>query len=518
MKNKLPDFSEKDVSTVSMQNIKLTDSLTENCTNIRALINNSTDLIIKYTEINHIKAAFVTVEGMTDKMKLADLIYRPLLNNIPDLYCTAKALLDNISLMLIAEEQHELFSCDEVLAAAMSGFAVILLDGADYALSIGIQGFAHRAVSEPGTHINLRASREGFNEVVRTNVSMVRRRLKTPTLKTELMKIGSRSNTDICVCYLTDKADMRIVCSVMDRLKTMPLTTVLSSEYLQAFLEQDGSGLFSQVLTTERPDVFASKLYEGRIGIIVDGTPFSLILPAVFIENFQAMDDYTHRPYFSAFMRTLRLIAFVLAVLLPGLYVALCNFNPEIIRSSLLLNIYSSVQTTAFPVFGECLIMYILYEIMREAGLRLPKSVGHAVSIVGGLVIGEITVSAGLMSAPVVLIIAATGLCSFAVPDLYESCMILRLLFILAGGVFGLFGITVTGTALLFRLCSKNAYGVPYTAPFAPFTLKSVIRDTFVRQGWKKLSRSDVTVQQLSGEAKREDVMERTVSSGQNKQ
>ena len=140
---------------------------------------------------------------------------------------------------------------------------------------------------------------------------------------------------------------------------------------------------------------------------------------------------------------------------------------------------------------------------MREAGLRLPKSVGHAVSIVGGLVIGEITVSAGLMSAPVVLIIAATGLCSFAVPDLYESLMIMRLVFILAGGIFGLFGITVVGTLLLFRLCSKNAYGVPYMAPFAPFTLKSILRDTFVRISWRNLSRSDVTLSQLSGRAKR---------------
>ncbi len=515
-KNKLPDFSEKPVKTIARQSVKLCSDLTKNCTNIRALINNSTDLIIKYAEINGIRAAIVTVEGMIDKMKLADLIYRPLINNVPDC-CTPKETLDKISLMLIAEEQKQFYSCDEALHSAMSGFAVILIDGADYALAVGIQGYAHRAVGEPSTHINLRASREGFVEVVRTNVAMVRRRLKTPTLKTELLKVGSRSNTDICVCYLTDKTDMRTVCEVMDRLKTIPLTTVLSSEYLQAFLEQNDSGLFSQVMTTERPDVFASKLYEGRIGIIVDGTPFSLILPSLFIENFQAMDDYTHRPYFSAFMRTLRLIAFILAVILPGLYVALCNFNPEIIRSSLLLNIYSSIQTTAFPVFGECLVMYILYEIMREAGLRLPKSVGHAVSIVGGLVIGEITVSAGLMSAPVVLIIAATGLCSFAVPDLYESCMILRLLFILAGGAFGLFGITAMGVLLLFRLCSKNAYGVPYTAPFAPFTLKSVIRDTFVRVGWKRLAKSDVAVSQLSGTAKRKNTEERVMYSEQDK-
>lgn len=197
-------------------------------------------------------------------------------------------------------------------------------------------------------------------------------------------------------------------------------------------------------------------------------------------------------------MRLLRLSAFVIAAVLPGLYVALCNFNPEIIRGSLLLNIYSSIQTTAYPVFGECIIMYVLYEIMREAGLRLPKSVGHAVSIVGGLVIGEITVSAGLMSAPVVLIIAATGLCSFAVPDLYESCMILRLIFILAGGISGLFGLTIVGVILLFCLCGKQSYGVSYMAPFSPLKIKPLLRDTFVRRSWRSLSKTDMTVDKLN--------------------
>ena len=519
MKKRGADFSEKQVKTVAPQDKKLSTSLDETCTDIRALMNNSADLIIKFAETAGVKMAVVTCEGMIDKSNLANLIYRPLISNPPQGCKDARELFDSIAgKMFIAEEQKQLYTCSDVASAIMSGFAVLLCDGVDYALSIGIQGYEHRGVEEPSTHINLRASREGFVEVVRTNMSMVRRRLKSPTLKTEMIQVGERSNTDVCICYLTDRADIRIVNDIMDKLKNIPLNTILSSEFLQAFLEQSNSDLFSQIFVTERPDVFASKLYEGRIVVIVDGTPFALIVPGLFIENFHTMDDYTHRPYFSAFLRMLRFVAFILAVILPGLYVALCNFNPEMLRSSLLLNIYSSIQTTAYPVFGECLIMYILYEIMREAGLRLPKSVGHAVSIVGGLVIGEITVSAGLMSAPVVLIIAATGLCSLAVPDLYESCMIMRLVFILAGGAFGLYGITIVGVMLMFRLCSKNAYGVPYMAPFAPFTLKSVIRDTFVRVGWRVLSKSDVTVQQLSGKAKSTNAKERTITDEQDKQ
>jgi len=494
-------FEEKSVRTPSDGDIRINSELEQTCIDMRSLMGNTSDLLIKFAEINGTKIAVMSCEGMTDKMKLADMIYRPLMQNPPQ-FNNGKELLEKISSALfVAEEQRQAYTCTQAAFFITAGFSVIFVDGADFALAIGIQGFQHRAVSEPSTHINLRASREGFIEVVRPNMAMVRRRMRSPTLKMNLMQVGSRTNTDVCMCYLSDKADMQTVRAVTDKLKNIPLNTVVSSEYLKTFLEEESSSLFMQVISTERPDTFVSKLYEGRVGILVDGTPFALILPGIFIENFHTMDDYTHHPFFSAFIRTLRLIAFLLGALLPGLYVALCNFNPEMFNTSLLLNIYSSAQETAFPIVVETLIMYILYEIMREAGLRLPKSVGHAVSIVGGLVIGEITVSAGLMSAPVVLIIAATGLCSFAVPDLYESCMILRLVFIVAGGCFGLFGMTVLGTVMLFRLCSKNAYGVPYMAPFAPFTLKSIIRDTFVRGSWKNLAKTDVAMTQLSGKA-----------------
>ena len=492
-------FSQKPVSLPFDPKTPISAVLNESCTDIRALMGNSSDLIIKYAEINGIKTAVMTCEGMTDKTALAELIYRPLTQCAPNDCDNGGKLLDEIALKLLcAEEQKLTFTCGETVQLIMSGFAVILADGSDHALAIGIQGYEHRAVEEPSSHINLRASREGFIELVRTNMSMVRRRMKSPSLVMNLIKTGTRSNTDVCVCYLSDRADKNMVNEITDRIKELPLSTILCSDYLQAFLEKSGGTLFSQVTLTERPDTFVSKLYEGRVGIIVDGTPFALIVPGLFIENFHTMDDYTHHPYFSAFVRALRFIAFLLAVFLPGLYVALCNFNPELFRTTLLLNIYSSIQTTAYPVLAECLIMYILYEIMREAGLRLPKSVGHAVSIVGGLVIGEITVTAGLMSAPVVLIIAATGLCSFAVPDLYESCMILRLIFILTGGFFGLFGIIIVTTMMLFRLCSKSSYGVPYLAPFAPVTLKSILRDSFYRRSWRSLTESDITVSELS--------------------
>ena len=514
---KLPDLSEKSVESINSGDSRLAANLNINCSEVRRLMNNSSDLIIKYFSSDGHRMAVITCEGMIGKAELANLIFRPLVSAPPKIQDDNEFFTKVCSDMPIAEEQKQVYDYDSLCLYIMSGFAVLLCDGAGVGIAIGIQGFAHRSVDEPSTHINLRAAREGFIEVVRTNVAMVRRRMKSPTLKTIMMTVGERSKTDVSVCYLTDKADMNIVNAVTDKLKNIPLNTIAGGEYLQSFLEDDDSVLFSQIYTTERPDVFVSKLYEGRVGIIVDGTPFALVLPCLFAENFVTMDDYTHKPYFSAFLRIIRFFAFIAGAVLPGLYVALCNFHPEMFRSALLLNIYSSEQTAAYPVFGECLIMYILYEIMREAGLRLPQSIGHAVSIVGGLVIGEISVSAGLMSAPVVLIIAATGLCSFAVPDLYDSCMILRLVFIVAGGTFGLFGITAVGVVIFFRMCSKNTYGVPYTAPFAPVTLKSIIRDTFCRESWKKLSDTDMTVQQLSGKAKSGHGAERTGGNEQDK-
>ena len=234
------------------------------------------------------------------------------------------------------------------------------------------------------------------------------------------------------------------------------------------------------------------------MGILVDGTPFALVVPYLFIESFQTMDDYTQKPYYATFIRFVRLAAYLITVFLPGAYVAIASFSPEMLPSALILNLAAAEQTAPFSLMVECLLIHFMYEILREAGLRLPRPIGHAIGVVGGLVIGDITVNAGLVGAPMVLVVALSGLCSFVVPAMYEKTVVLRFLYIIAGGIFGLFGLFLAAAAVIVKMCSLNTYGVPYMSPLSPFTPRAR-RDMLIRTGWKQLAKGDVSLESLNG-------------------
>ena len=481
------------------RNDEMEKNLEHNIVNIRSLMNNTGDLTIKNAMVGQVPVSILFCEGQINTNQMANLVFRPLNNIGNEIKLTGQQLMDMIqNQLLIAGEQKQVSDYDTLIMFVMSGFTVILADGADYGFAIGMHGFDRRSVKEPSTSINLRGSREGFVEAIRINMSMVRRRVKSTRLVLKTSKVGKVSGTDICLCYIDGKADKKLVEEIEARLSELPLDMVLEGGYIQPFLEEKGDLLFSEAGTTERPDTFAAKLWEGRVGIIVDGTPFCLYLPKLFTENFQTLDDYTQKPVYTSLMRILRYVAFLAAVLLPGFYVAIANFNPELIPDSLLLNLAASIQITPYNLMTECLIVHIFYEILREAGLRMPTDLGHAVSIVGGIVIGDILVSAGLVGAPVILIVAVSAITSFIVPDLYNSIVIMRFSFILAGGMWGLFGITITGLLYLYKICSMDAYGVPFTAPVSPFSLQAM-RDTFIRTDWRILSRKNPVPSDLNG-------------------
>lgn len=322
--------------------------------------------------------------------------------------------------------------------------------------------------------------------------------MKSPDLVFKMMQLGDMSNTDVCLCYIKGAADKKLIKEVEKRLKAIPLNTIIECGYIQSFLENPGNQLFSEIGTTERPDTFTSKLHEGKIGILVDGSPFALYVPKLFMENFNVIDDYTGRPIYTAVIRIIRYMALIIATVTSGFYVALANFNPELFPEALLLNLATSIQDTPYPLLAECLVIHIFYEIMREAGLRIPTNIGHAVSIVGGLVIGDIVVSAGLVGAPMVLMVAVSAITSFVVPDLYDSIVVLRFAYIIVGGIWGLFGITVLSALVTIKLCSQESYGVPHTSPVSPFSPKAM-RDFILRRDWKILSKSDYHVQDLAG-------------------
>lgn len=484
---------------IPAENTPISRSLDENLSNLLKFTENSSDVIIKNGFVCGNKIAVVTCEGMASTDTLAQLVYPKLNSEENSRILSPDALMSSFfDVFLIAAEQLDIKNLGDLTLKLQSGFAIILVDGCARAIGIGVQGYKSRGIDEPSSDLNVRGSREGFVEVIRTNMALIRRRIKSPTLVFELSPLGDRSNTDICICYISDKVSPKLLKNVKKRLKSVKLNTILESGYIQPYLEGDGGWFFSECATCERPDVFAAKLYEGRIGILVDGTPFALVVPHLFIESFQTLDDYTQKPFYAFFIRTVRLCAYLITLFLPGAYVAIASYNPEMLPSSLILNLAAAEQTAPFSLMVECLFIHFMYEILREAGIRLPRPIGHAIGVVGGLVIGDITVSAGLVGAPMVLIVALSGLCSFVVPTMYEKIVILRFMYIIAGGFFGLFGLLLAAGAVVIKMCSLSTYGIPYMSPISPFTPKA-LRDMLVRSDWKKMADSDVTVQSLNG-------------------
>lgn len=474
-------------------------SLDRNLKNIGTMTSNSSDVIIKTGMVCGNKIAVLTCEALADTDTLAQLIYNKLNHEGNAESLPPEKLMEHFfEIYLIAAEQLEIRNLGDLVLKMQSGFAIILVDGCQKAIAIGVQGYKTRGIDEPSSELNVRGSREGFVEVIRTNMGMIRRRIKSPTLVFEMSTLGDRSNTDICICYISDKVSPKLLENVKKRIKSIKLNTILESGYVQPFLEGKGGWFFSECGTCERPDSFAAKLYEGRVGILIDGTPFALVVPHLFIESFQTLDDYTQRPFYAFFIRIVRLAAFFITLFLPGAYVAVASFHPEMLPSALILNLAAAEQTAPYSLMVECLFIHFMYEILREAGIRLPRPVGHAIGVVGGLVIGDITVSAGLVGAPMVLIVALSGLCSFVIPTMYEKIVILRFLYIVAGGLFGLFGLALVSGAVLVKMCSLNTYGIPYMAPISPFSTKAS-RDMFVRSGWRRMEKGDVTLQSLNG-------------------
>ena len=475
---------------------KISSSLLENLVYLRKQFDGSMDFIIRQFNIEGTKAALITIDNLIDKQTIAESILNPIrraelshLNGMEKM----KEIRDNI---LTTVDQEQMVEFDTLLTKLMSGFAMLAIDGCDFMLSIGVQSFAYRSISEPSNEVVQRGSRESFVEPYVINISMIRRRMKTPKLKFERMQIQSESKTDVCLCYLRDKVSPQILKQLKNNISKIKLETVMASGYIAPFIER--RGLFNGVGVSERPDTVCGKISEGRIAIIVDGTPNVLIVPHLFIENFQTFDDYATRPFFATFTRWLKVFAFFLSIFLPGFYVASGTFHPEFLPQVLLTKVVQAQAETPFSLMIECIMIHIIYEILREAGLRVPKPLGHAVSIVGGLVIGEAAVQSGLVGPPTLMVIALTAISSYVVPSLYEQTAILRLIFIIIGGTLGFWGITLGFCAILISLCSESIYKIPFSAPLSPFNLKSM-RDVAIRASWKILRKDVEKIQNMPG-------------------
>ncbi len=481
------NYLTKQVEASNQKSFSATGKLSTDLSFFESMLEGDSDVLYRNFTLLGKRATLIFCDGLCNSKTVNEIIFKPLIKLDKPLFSgkdMSRLLTEETYSGADFKTEENLY---DVFPLLFSGFCILIVDTVKTAFCFSAQGFEKRAVDQPYTEVQEKGAMESFVENLTDNTALLRRRLKTPFLKIEEIKIGSSSNTRVCICFLKDRVKGEYVKRIKKRLQSVNIDALLSADYLTPFLDTDYLSFFSSVGRTERPDTLSSKLIEGRVGIIADGSPFALFVPFLFTECFQTLDDYSYRPYYSLFIRALRLLCFFISVLLPGLYVAVCVFHQEALSQALLVEIAVQENITPFSITVEALTVHLMYEIVREAGLRMPKAVGHAVSIVGALVIGEAAVTAGIIAAPMVIIVALTAIGSFVVSPFYESVSVLRLVFILVGGTAGFFGIMLLFGVTVINICALNPYNVPYSASLLPSNIGS-FRDVFFRKGWKTLS------------------------------
>lgn len=361
----------------------------------------------------------------------------------------------------------------DAVQGILEGKVLFILDKYAHGYLIEVKEFPKRGIEEPSTQTLVRGPREGFTESIKDNLALVRKRIRTPDFKVETKQIGHISKTDIAICYIENIVDPKVVEEVKVRIQDIEIDTVLESSILEQLIEDSTFSPFPQIGSSERPDAVAASLAGGRVCIFVDGSPFILIVPQVLTDLLQASEDYYSRFPFATAIRLLRYFAFFISLLGPSLYVAITTFHHEMIPTELLISIASARQGVPFPAVIEAFVMEVAFEALREAGIRLPKPVGQAVSIVGALIIGEASVQAGIVSQIMVIVVAGTGIASFTVPSFNAgiSVRLLKIPILLISAAFGLFGVSIAVLAISIHLSTLRSFGVPYLSPIAPMTL-----------------------------------------------
>ncbi len=447
--------------------MKLLKSLSKNK---ELLLQKLTSDDISFLDVNvgNTKALLIFVNDLVNKDMLGELILRPA--------STVEGNLSNEQLFntFLSPEKTKIFDIETTLQDLLTGNAILLLDKTSFALSFGLKHFEKRAITEPPTSTVIKGPREGFVESLPVNISMMRRKLKSEHLIFENLTVGRYSSTPISICYIKGIADNNLVKEIRKKLKDIDIDAVLDSSYISKFVCEHKFSLFKQIGNTEKPDILAGKILEGRVAIFVDGSPIALTVPYLLIEDFQSASDYYNSSYSATVARYIRIISVTLALFLPALFVSAELFHLQLIPLSFLLTIVNSIKGIPLSPSYEMFFTLLIFEILNEASVRMPKYVGMVVSIVGGLVLGETAVNAGIISAPTLMIVALSGICLYTVPELEQTFSVLRILFLIVGGTFGLYGILILVAFLTIYLVSFESYQTPLMAPFSPLVIKDM--------------------------------------------
>lgn len=428
----------------------------------------SDDVVFFEFQLRGKSALAVYIDSITDRETLGLEVIAPL--KTASLRGGVKSIVKSI----ISANAETVKTMDECVTAILNGSTAIFIDGKIGAITVDLKKFDVRSISEPPTELAIRGPRNGFNESIKTNLSLVRRYLKSPALKIENFKAGKYTSTDIALLYIDGLTDKSLVEKVRAKIREIDMDGIPDSSYVAKCLSDRKHSLFKQVGATERPDVLIERILEGRIGVIVDGSPFTLTLPYMLIEDFQAAEDYYISSYRANLVRALRVAAIFFSVFLPGIFVAAQLFHLQLIPLNFLLTIVNSIKGIPLSPSLEMFFILLIFEILNETSVRMPKYVGMALAIVGALVLGETAVNAGLISTPALLIMAMSGISIYTVPELTETTSLLRFIVLILAGSIGGYGIILFGAFLICYLCSSESYGTPYVAPYSPLILNDL--------------------------------------------
>ena len=465
----------------ALEGMEISPDIAQNRTTLNEIFKGCFDIGFREFAIGsgQTKCLLVYMDGAVNKDEINENILKPLMNDIrltsPDLIPEQQNLIEILKTTSISNnEVVDTKLMKDAVKHVLLGYCALFIDRNESGLSFATKGWQHRSVQDPTVEPVLRGPHDGFTEDLRVSTSLIRRRIKTPDLKMEKFEIGRLSKTEVVIAYVKGIADDGILNELRQRLGRIDIDIILDSSYIEHLIEDSPLSPFPQTEVTERPDSSAEAVTLGRFVILVDGSPFALIVPTVFPRLLTSPEDNYVRAYYATFIRLLRYVAFALALLGPSLYIAITTFHQEMIPTSLLTTIAASRADVPFPAIVEALLMEITFDLIREAGERLPRYISQSLSIVGVLVIGQTAVQAGLVSQAMVIVVSITAIASFTIPKLNmsRSVRLLRFPIMILSATLGIFGLIMGLLIILIHMASLRTYGVPYLSPLAPLTLE----------------------------------------------
>ncbi len=460
----------------------LDTSLKTNVQTMLYLTGQCKDVVVRFIHFGQVQCAVIYIEGLIDTttvnqwiMQLSDTEMNrgnADTNALESVYQFASS----VGKTTLAE------TLDHIWSLAVEGSTLILMEGYNQAIASSTAGGEQRGIEEPSTQTVIRGPKEGFTESLGTNIALLRRRIKSRNMRVEGIVVGKQTKTQVVLIYLEGIANPSIVGEVRKRVNQIDTDSILDSSYIEQFIEDSVFTLFPTTLSTERPDTASASLLDGQFVLLVDGSPFAIVAPVTFFKYFHASEDYFQRVHIASFLRMLRFGAYLLSVFLPSLYIAITTYHQEMLPTTLLISLAAQREGTPFPALVEAFIMEIIFELLREAGVRMPRAIGPAISIVGALVLGQAAVEAGLVSAAMVIVVSLTAISNFVLPNVEISATtrLIRFLLMLLAGTLGLYGIFAGSMVLAIQMVSLRSFGVPYVMPLAPLIIPN-LKDTFVR-------------------------------------